>query len=153
MDPSRMYERGLNVWGLRSVMLCSPLPSGYSQPGWVAKGWNVVIQEVTGGVQQGLTLGHWSRDRRTLGGAFWAQVWDTKNFGTPLERARAAAPGWQGVNLKDRRSNFRLTVNWSPHSFGHHNVQTLLVAQPSHNRKSTHFSTTALLQERYIFCA
>ena len=71
MDPSRMYERelnvwtlvecmreGLNVWGLRSVMLCSTLPSGYSQPGWVAKGWNVVIQEVTGGVQQGLTLGH-----------------------------------------------------------------------------------------------
>ena len=89
-------------------------------------------------------------DRRTLGGAFWAQVWDTTNFGTPPERAWAAAPGWQGVNLKDRRSNFSLTVNWSPHSFGHYNVQTLLVAQPSHNRKSTHFSTTALLQERYI---
>ena len=57
------------------------------------------------------------------------------------------------VNLKDRRSNFSLTVNWSPHSFGHDNVQTLLVAQPSNNRKSTHFSSTALLQKRKIFYA
>ena len=58
--------------GLRSVMLCRPplqQPAAIpSLGGW--QGWNAVIQELRGGVQQGLTHGHWTGDRRTLGGAF-----------------------------------------------------------------------------------
>ena len=80
--------------GLRSVMLCRPplqQPAAIpSLGGW--QGWNVVIQELTGGVQQGLTHGHWPRDRGTLGGAFSSpQCGTPPSVGHQLERAWAAA--------------------------------------------------------------
>ena len=87
-----MGAEGLNVWGLAVCYVMpatSPAASGYSQPGWVAR----VECGNPGGVQQGLTLGHWPRDSGTLGGAF-----SSPQCGTPpsvgrhqLERAWAAA--------------------------------------------------------------
>ena len=77
--------------GLRSVMLCQPAAI-LSLGGW--RGWNVVIQELTGGVQQGLTRGHWTGDRRTLGGAFSTPP--SVGLGTPQsvgDRTRKSCQG------------------------------------------------------------
>ena len=142
---------GANVWDrpaecIRGVecmgacgLLCYAMPPTspaiLSLGGWL--GWNVVIQELTGGVQQGLTPGHWTGDTGTLGGAF-----PTPQCGTPASSVGHQEKEMPGVNLKDRRTK----TNCSPHSFGHVNILTLLVA-----RTGKQHIFLPRLQERYIF--
>ena len=93
-------SEGLNVWGACGLLCYAMPPTSpaiLSLGGWL--GWNVVIQELTGGVQQGLTPGHWTGDTGTLGGAF-----PTPQCGTPPSDVGHQEKEMPGVSLKDRRT-------------------------------------------------